>query len=60
MDLTEIHHGLDHDINLYIDSMLETSDCSDWPSELKTEAKLSLIKNADGMYVIHKDGESGV
>ena len=41
--------GLDHDIGLYIDSVLASPDFESWPDEVKAEARYSLIERADGM-----------
>ncbi|KAF3762569.1 hypothetical protein M406DRAFT_263163 [Cryphonectria parasitica EP155] len=49
MDLTAHQEGLDHDIRLYIDSILASAEYSSWPDDVKGEAKASLIKKADGM-----------
>ncbi|KAK4150284.1 hypothetical protein C8A00DRAFT_37122 [Chaetomidium leptoderma] len=47
---------IDHDIGLYIDSVLASPNFSSWPDNVKMEARASLIKKADGMfqYVAHQ------
>ncbi len=49
MNLNGEFAGLDHDIGLYIDSVLASPDFESWPDEVKAEARSSLIERADGM-----------
>ena len=39
-----------HDIEVYLDHQLQTG-WQKWPAEIQTEIKLTLRKQADGMYV---------
>ncbi|KAG7291992.1 hypothetical protein NEMBOFW57_002022 [Staphylotrichum longicolle] len=41
---------LNHDIGLYIDSVLASPDFKSWPDEVKAEARSALIERADGMF----------
>jgi hypothetical protein len=51
VDLSQHCQQLDQDIGQYIDSRLESRDCSSWPDSIKTEVKAALIAKADGMSV---------
>jgi len=51
MDL-EMHRAcFDADLSLYIDSMLASPQYRSWPEEMKNEARETMVKNADGMWV---------
>jgi ATP/maltotriose-dependent transcriptional regulator MalT len=49
VDLTAAKGLVDHDIGLYIESVLSSPDFDSWPDEIKEEAKDVLIQRADGM-----------
>lgn len=49
LDLTGATNIINHDIGLYIDSVLESPDVEAWPDDIKTEARAALIERADGM-----------
>ncbi|KAK3896805.1 hypothetical protein C8A05DRAFT_48313 [Staphylotrichum tortipilum] len=43
IDLNEVNAGLDHDIGLYIDSVLASPDFQSWPDEVKAEARFQYV-----------------
>lgn len=49
IDLSTCKAAVDHDIGLYINQTLATSDYDSWPESVRVEARETLIKNADGM-----------
>jgi ankyrin repeat domain-containing protein 50 len=49
VDLSIYKDAVDHDIGLHIDKTLVSSDYDSWPDTIKTEARATLIRNADGM-----------
>ncbi|KAI0420326.1 ankyrin repeat-containing domain protein [Xylaria grammica] len=56
IDLTVDQEGVNHDIGLYVDSRLGSSNYSSWPDDVKTKVKDELIRRADGMfqYVVYQ------
>ncbi|PFH60075.1 hypothetical protein XA68_11493 [Ophiocordyceps unilateralis] len=50
VDLSKDQHGLNDDIELYIDSVLKRARFSSWPDTIKEKTKDSLINKADGMF----------
>ncbi|KAK5988479.1 Ankyrin repeat domain-containing 50-like protein [Cladobotryum mycophilum] len=49
-DLSKQRKVLDDDIEQYIDSTLATTNYDTWPDDIKEESKLSLLRQADGMF----------
>jgi hypothetical protein len=49
VDLSIYRDAVNHDIGLFIDETLASSKYNSWPDSIKTEARATLIKNADGM-----------
>lgn len=56
MDLNLLTHRekIDYDISLYIDKTPGSETYTDWPEELKIEARQALVERADGMYVSNR------
>ncbi|KAG8157207.1 hypothetical protein KVR01_012915 [Diaporthe batatas] len=50
IDLSNQSHSINHDIELYIDSMFSSPDYHSWTGDLKQEAKAALTGKADGMF----------
>jgi hypothetical protein len=49
IDLSIYKEAVNHDIGLYIDQTLATSDYESWPESIRVEARATLIEKADGM-----------
>lgn len=49
IDLLIYKEAVHHDIGLYIDKTLESSDVESWPPSIKAKARSTLIQKADGM-----------
>lgn len=49
INLAAYRPAIDHDIGIYIDNTLSLPSYSSWSVELKTEARMQLMKKSDGM-----------